>query len=286
MAPKRPSASPSPAARRTTPRSNAGTQPKRLGDDDGFTDSKASTFKSPKVESKPSKDDKKSMFSVVGPSDVLVLAAAAYVFAIMLPAPVPTTPPTNIPYFVAMMLAVATSHVLYAFVWYKTKSFKKLCKKAPLKFIGKMPVTVFGNLVLGIKMFQQLSLAAWAFSFVGSVDKFKALVLTRSPEYFAAAAALFLAGQVLNAAIYKAIGKDGVYYGFKLGRTVAWSTAFPFSAGFRHPQYVGGYTTQLGVLLLVASPATIAGGLVPLAGWWALCYIITSIVEASDDNDD
>ena len=39
------------------------------------------------------------------------------------------------------------------------------------------------------------------------------------------------------------------------------------------------------MLLFVASPTTLAAGLVPLAAYWGLCYIITSIVEASDDND-
>ena len=64
-----------------------------------------------------------------------------------------------------------------------------------------------------------------------------------------------------------------------------WSTGFPCSAGFRHPQYVGGYASQLGVLLLVASPAALKAGLVPLAAFWAVCYVATSIIEARGDND-
>ena len=77
----------------------------------------------------------------------------------------------------------------------------------------------------------------------------------------------------------------GLADGFKLGAPVPWSTAFPFNAGFRHPQYVGGYASQLGVLLLLASPATLSAGLVYLAGWWAVLYTMNSVVEASGDND-
>ena len=43
-------------------------------------------------------------------------------------------------------------------------------------------------------------------------------------------------GQLLNMAIYKAIGKNGVYYGYKLGRPVPWCTTFPFNAFTAHPQ--------------------------------------------------
>ena len=82
-----------------------------------------------------------------------------------------------------------------------------------------------------------------------------------------------------------ALGANGVYYGFKLGAPVPWSTAFPFSAGFRHPQYVGGYVSQLGVLLLVANAATLSMGLVPLACLWFALYAVNSIVEASGDAD-
>ena len=76
-----------------------------------------------------------------------------------------------------------------------------------------------------------------------------------------------------------------MYYGFKLGAKVPWSTAFPFSAGFRHPQYVGGYVTQLGVMLALANTATLDMGLPPLAVLWFLLYLVNSIVEASGDAD-
>ena len=76
-----------------------------------------------------------------------------------------------------------------------------------------------------------------------------------------------------------------VYYVFKLGRPVPWSTAFPFNAGFRHPQYVGAIISQYGVLLFVASADSVAAGLPLLTLWWTTLYVLTSVQEASGDND-
>lgn len=271
--------------------------PARLGVDDGFGIVPTRAWATPKSETKePPKagkallddpeeydEDSSSTFSVVGPADVLVLAAAVGAFYYVLPKPVPMVMPAMTPAFQGMLAMIASSHILYAIVWYKSKAFKSAAKKMPLSLLGKNAVGVFGQLVLLNKLVQQLALLAWASRMdFGALTK---LVTTHTPEQYAAGAGLLLMGQILNIAIYKAIGKDGVYYGFKLGRPVAWSTAFPFNAGFRHPQYVGGYASQLGVLVLLISPATMAAGLVPLAATWAFCYIITSVVEASGDND-
>ena len=48
---------------------------------------------------------------------------------------------------------------------------------------------------------------------------------------------------------------------------------------------MGGSLSQLGVILLVATPATMAAGLAPLAVWWVSLYAVTSYMEASGDND-
>ena len=308
MAPKKSSPSKSPVkakpapspvgGRRSTPRKSAGMGPTRLGVDDGFGVVPTAKWATPKSEVKePPKagkallddpeeyaDEKPSVFKVVGPSDVLVMSAATYGFYYALPKPVPTVMPPMTPALMGMAAAVVSSYLLYAIVWYKSKAFKAAAKKKPLSLLGKNAVIVFEKLVLGTKTMQQLALLAWATPSM-EFSALQTLVMTHSQETFAIAAGLLLVGQILNASIYKAIGRDGVYYGFKLGRSVAWSSAFPFNAGFRHPQYVGGMTSQLGVLVLLSSPATISAGLVPLAGLWGFCYIVTSIFEASGDNN-
>ena len=48
-------------------------------------------------------------------------------------------------------------------------------------------------------------------------------------------------GQGLNSAIYRAIGKAGVYYGYKIGVPVPWCTGFPFNVFTMHPQYAHPY---------------------------------------------
>ena len=105
------------------------------------------------------------------------------------------------------------------------------------------------------------------------------------PHAVAVFSALAACGQALNVAIYAAIGKDGVYYGFKLGRPVPWCDGFPFNLGFRHPQYVGGLLTQLGLLALASDESSLRAGLAPLAAWWVLLYVATSVQEALGDND-
>ena len=67
--------------------------------------------------------------------------------------------------------------------------------------------------------------------------------------------------------------------------SLPWSTAFPFNAGYRHPQYVGAVLSQLGVLLIVTDADTLASGLCVLLAWWVLMYFVTSYVEATGDND-
>lgn len=83
--------------------------------------------------------------------------------------------------------------------------------------------------------------------------------------------------QILNAGIYAAIGKAGVYYGFKLGRKVPWHTGFPFNLGIAHPQYVGSVMTVWGVggLLWTQAPANFG----ILLTYWTLLYVATGIQE-------
>ncbi len=89
-------------------------------------------------------------------------------------------------------------------------------------------------------------------------------------------------GQALNVGIYRAIGTDGVYYGFKLGKKVPWVNGFPFSV-VPHPQYVGSSLTVWGVTALLASQvppgSALQLSLFGIAGFWTALYIITGIME-------
>ena len=189
------------------------------------------------------------------------------------------------PLWLAAGAAVAYSHLLYASVWFSPAAFVRLCARPPLRFVGPHAVAVFSALVAAAKLLQQ---AGW-FALVARAHGGAAAALEAAAGAGAAtwalAAALAACGQALNVAIYAAIGKDGVYYGFKLGRPVPWCDGFPFNLGFRHPQYVGGLLTQLGLLALASDERSLHAGLAPLAAWWVLLYVATSVQEALGDND-
>jgi methylene-fatty-acyl-phospholipid synthase len=203
---------------------------------------------------------------------------------------VPTLP------FAIAAVGVSSSYVVYALVWFSTAAFVAECKRLPLRLLGSDPISVFQTLVLSFKLFQQLVLLGWVVRVVGGdrtvpsswYPALKPLFLgfAADPPRIAVAMALLLAGQALNAGIYAAIGKEGVYYGFKLGASVPWVTGFPFNLGYRHPQYVGGTLSQYALFAVLSSPATQAAGLLPLLAWWTVNYALVSWMEASfGDND-
>lgn len=104
-----------------------------------------------------------------------------------------------------------------------------------------------------------------------------------------AGASLVILGQVLNAAVYRTIGGDGVYYGARLGRVVPWVHGFPFrlfrgksrkaDAGIRlpHPQYVGSAATVAGAAL--AFSANAPPGAPAFVAYWCALYAVTAAQE-------
>jgi len=151
--------------------------------------------------------------------------------------------------FAVAALGVSSSYVVYALVWFNTEAFVAGCKRLPLRWLGSGPIGVFQTLVLSFKLFQQLVLVGWVVRAVGGdltdpsswYASLRPLFLdfAADPPRVAVAMLLLVAGQALNAGIYAAIGKEGVYYGFKLGARVPWVTGFPFNLGYRHPAVRG-----------------------------------------------
>lgn len=199
-----------------------------------------------------------------------------------------------LPFSIAV-LGVSSSYIVYALVWYNTEAFIRGCKGAPLRLLGSNPISVFQSLVLSFKLVQQCTLFGWAAHVLGasllSPASIGAALMPLAHSFaadagrVATAAALIVAGQTLNAGIYAAIGKNGVYYGFKLGAQVPWCDGFPFNLGYRHPQYVGGTLSQYAVFAVLSSRETMAAGLLPLLVWWTVNYALVSWMEASSDND-
>lgn len=92
-------------------------------------------------------------------------------------------------------------------------------------------------------------------------------------------AALALAGygQSLNAGIFAAIGKVGVYYGFKLGHTVPWVNGWPFDS-VSHPQYVGSVLSVWALIALLWGQLP-GATLLTLGAYWTGLYVVTGVQE-------
>ena len=140
--------------------------------------------------------------------------------------------------FVLAMVLLAFERMVYTIVWLFPAHFvhfAKTCLRPVLIHVGKdQPLDCIVFLFYVSKVFQFGSLFGYYFAIgplpaLASISTFRLLLGTQ----------LFLVGQLLNAAIYNAIGKAGVYYGYKIGVPVPWCTGFPFNVFTMHPQYAG-----------------------------------------------
>lgn len=105
-------------------------------------------------------------------------------------------------------------------------------------------------------------------------------VLAKATLYqWSLAIPMIILGQILNFSVYRAIGKVGVYYGYKLGVHVPWQTGWPFNA-FRHPQYVGAVLSWFAIVSLLACvPGIVEAGLFGIATGVLVSYVAMSLVE-------
>lgn len=90
--------------------------------------------------------------------------------------------------------------------------------------------------------------------------------------------AMFGAGQALNMGVYIALGKEGVYYGVRLGKPIAWYEGFPFTV-VPDPQYVGCVLCIWGGVVLLLSQANVDVGLLTIASVWSGFYCFTGLIE-------
>ena len=159
---------------------------------------------------------------------------------------------------------------------------------------GKRAVSAFSRVNLLFKVVQAYGVVQWWISSSkinvnGFQDMFEYVKVHIPLQRLIVAAILMIAGQILNVAIYYRIGDDGVYYGFKLGRTVPWCTKFPFNIGLRHPQYVGVVLNIWAIAIVLLTPFSLREGLLQLSLAWCFMYLLVSCMEEtggeSDDGD-
>ena len=87
-------------------------------------------------------------------------------------------------------------------------------------------------------------------------------------------------GQFLNLAVYRAIGFNGVYYGNKFGINIPYCTKFPYNTNIKHPQYIGAYTTYIGLWFVFMQKLSYMDFTI-FSVLMALSYIMISIIEGN-----
>lgn len=166
-----------------------------------------------------------------------------------------------------LILCISVPHLLYAVVWFRPALWKSI--------FSVNPCQAFAQVATYLKVFQA---ACWIFWYV-RVGPFMALSEISLVNVILAIA-LLCGGQALNVGVYKTIGRDGVYYGNKLGGKLGpWVTGFPFNV-VPHPQYSGAVMSIWGVFLLTCmDPAHFLRGIVIMTAW-TLFYAMSAFIES------
>lgn len=168
---------------------------------------------------------------------------------------------TSTSWFLLAAAVLALERVFYVWAWRGTASFRAFCRRPPVSRLGE-PVQVLERFFYLFKALQIAVFATWvAVHATGSLWP-----ADRGPLPCAVGATLVAAGQVLNAAVFRRLGRTGVFYGSKLGYDVPWCEAFPFSI-LAHPQYVGAVLTIWGIFVALRFPAD---------DWWPLPLLETA----------
>ena len=183
------------------------------------------------------------------------------------------------PKFILVLVLLSFERFVYTMVWLFPAHFvhfaQMYIRPLLLKTTGKgKPLDCIVSLFWLSKIFQFGSMFGFYFS-VGPLPAVASISLFR----WVLGLQLMLLGQLLNAAIYNAIGKAGVYYGYKIGVPVPWCTGFPFNVFTMHPQYMGVCMSIVGGGILMVTEEQAYAGFVGVGLSATLFYLYMSMVE-------
>ena len=151
----------------------------------------------------------------------------------------------SVAYAVTAFLLLGIERFLYSFVFHFPQDFIDQCKAGTYGAAIQKEKEYW-------KSFMTLSIRVKVVQF--SVIAYDVCVKNNVRFHgtrFLLGAALLVAGQVLNASAFKALGCIGVYYGYELGYKVPRVTGFPYNLGFSDPQYWGVVATIFGLYLML-----------------------------------
>lgn len=181
--------------------------------------------------------------------------------------------------FILVMICLSFERMVYTLVWLFPAHFVHFAQNSPLRRIGKgRPLDVVVFLFYVSKGLQLGSIFGHYF-YIGTWGGLVAELQGMSAFRLVLGLQLFFLGQFLNASIYNAIGKAGVYYGYKIGVPVPWCTGFPFNVFTMHPQYAGVVMSVIGAGLLMCTKEHAKFGFVGIGIAQALYYLFMAMVE-------
>jgi len=181
--------------------------------------------------------------------------------------------------FILVLICLSIERMVYSIVWLFPAHFVHFAQHSPLRRVGQgRPLDVVVSLFYISKVFQLGSIFGHYF-YIGSVESLLAELRGLTAFRLVLGVQFFVVGQLLNASIYRAIGKAGVYYGYKIGVPVPWCTGFPFNVFTMHPQYAGVVMSLLGGGLLMCTKEHAKLGFVGVGISQALYYLYMAIVE-------
>ncbi len=163
--------------------------------------------------------------------------------------------------FLACAFLLAIERLTYWWVWNYPDSFSTRVSGRP-KCLGEGdPVEALKRLFLAFKGIQIAVMIGWSMWFAQTWLPWP----TAPTPLLVAGLAVLLAGQVLNAAVFWRLGREGVFYGTRFGREIEWQTGFPFSL-VPHPQYLGALISVWAFMMIMRFPNP---------DWWALPLLMT-----------
>lgn len=142
---------------------------------------------------------------------------------------------------------LGVERLTYAAVWRAPNAFRRWSEK---RSSGRSAIDTLATLFAAFKVLQVGVFVGWCAAHGGgsvAPHSWDAGVL-------AAGTLLIAIGQSLNLAVFRALGKVGVFYGNRLGHYVPWRQTFPFT-WLDHPQYVGTVLSIWGFFVLMRFPA-------------------------------
>ena len=154
----------------------------------------------------------------------------------------------DIMFGVACAALLAIERMTYWYAWTRPRRFAARMR-TKLGQRGADPVMALKSLFHVFKAIQIAVLLGWCVWFADAWIPWPTAPL----PIMLLGGVLIAFGQVLNFGVMIRLGSEGVFYGNRFGRSVAWQTGFPFSL-VAHPQYVGALLSVWGFMLVMRFP--------------------------------